>query len=358
METTRKKVLSLNEDDHLEQWLSAYLKTIYEDSQDPKKIERCLNRFYHFYLERYEHDKVTGIVKRDIQDWLSFLYKPEKDGGAGYAASYVNSHHSALAGFIKWLRAAAPHLMPKDPMKGIREIMLPDPEPRTLTPQQILSLKNICDRLDRFHAKKDRRRAAKTIELKKYARPNRDRAIVYVFLSTGLRREELVMLDIDQVIPSDPELLRQARSARIVKIRGKGKTEGTEYLSAEARSALADYLEHERGRDAIEGETTALFLSASGRPKRKDNGRLHPRTINKILEQIGQWHDNEIQDPARHISPLCPHDLRHTFANEIAKKPGVTEQDLVRLLRHRSKRYISLYTNPPAERTAGLIEDL
>ncbi|WP_235918320.1 tyrosine-type recombinase/integrase [Paenibacillus lutrae] len=357
MRTTRN-VVSLSEDDHLGLWLPAYIDRVYEDSQDPKKIERCLNRFYHFYIERYGHDKVTGIVKRDIQDWLNFLYKPEKNGGAGYAASYVNNHHSALNGFIKWLRAAAPHLMPKDPMKGIREIMLPAPEPRTLTPQQILSLKNICDRLERFHAKTDRRRTTKTIELKKYARPIRDRAIVYVFLSTGLRREELVMLDIDQVIPNEPELLRQARSARIVKIRGKGKTEGTEYLSAEARNALADYLQHERERDAAKGETTALFLSASGRPKRHENGRLHPRTINKILEQIGQWHDSETQDTSRHISPLRPHDLRHTFANELAKKPGVTEQDLERLLRHRSKRYISTYTNPPAERTAGLIEDL
>ena len=91
----------------------------------------------------------------------------------------------------------------------------------------------------------------------------RDRAIVYVLLSTGVRREELVNLDLDQVAPTKTEDLRKARQAKITRVLGKGKTQREVFLSADARLALADYLEHERPKDTGE-QTTALFLSATG----------------------------------------------------------------------------------------------
>ncbi|WP_235560869.1 hypothetical protein [Bacillus sp. FJAT-28004] len=78
-------------------------------------------------------------------------------------------------------------------------------------------------------------------------------------------------LILDQVEPSDPAQLRAARSAKIVRIRGKGKTEGTECLSTDARAALADYLEFERHLDQVE-ETISLFLSVKGTPARMKLG--------------------------------------------------------------------------------------
>ena len=89
--------------------------------------------------------------------------------------------------------------------------------------------------------------------------------------------------------------------------KGKGGTERTVFLSADARQALADYLEQERPRDAGEG-TAALFLSATGIPARRPDGRLSLRAVNLILERIGRWHDAELKDPSRHLSPLRPHD--------------------------------------------------
>ncbi len=77
-----------------------------------------------------------------------------------------------------------------------------------------------------------------------------------------------MLLDIDQVQPSRPALLRSARRARVVGVRGKGRTQRTVFLSVDARRALAGYLEVERPFDATD-ESTALFLSAvsvSSRP--------------------------------------------------------------------------------------------
>ena len=174
-------------------------------------------------------------------------------------------------------------------------------------------------------------------------------------LSTGLRREELVNLDLDQVEPQDPGALRAARRARVRGVRGKGGTERTVFLSRDARLALGEYIEEERAGDAADG-SKALFLSASGIPARRDDGRLSVRAVNLVLGQIGRWHDAEVRDPAREILPLRPHDLRHTFAFRLAAKTGADAYELERRLGHRSQRYIQRYTNPPENVAAGYVE--
>lgn len=218
------------------------------------------------------------------------------------------------------------------------------------------SLKNVCDRLERFHQVKGRRqnKGEGMVPVQAHGRPWRDRAIVYVLLSTGLRRDELVNLD--QIEPSTPEALRAVRRARITRVKGKGKTERTVFLSADARLALADYLERERPRDAT-AMMTALFLSANSIVARAQDGRLSPKAINLILSQIGRWHDAEMRDPARQISPLRPHDLRHTFAFHLAKVTGADAYELERRLGHRSQRYIQRYTNPPEHVAAQYVEE-
>jgi len=254
-----------------------------------------------------------------------------------------------------------PRLFPVgDPAKGIGELALPPLEPRALSEQQVRGLKSLCDRLERLHQMKGQRwtGATSTVPVHSHRRPLRDRAIVYALLSTGLRREELVRLDLDQVSPNTPDALRQGRQGRITRVQGKGrgKPERTVFLSNDARLALADYLERERLKDANEG-TAALFLSAAGVPARRSDGRLSPRAINLILEQIGKWHDAEVRDPVRRISPLRPHDLRHTFAFQLAQATGADAYELERRLGHRSQRYIQRYTNPPEEVAARYGEE-
>ncbi len=189
-----------------------------------------------------------------------------------------------------------------------------------------------------------------------HGRPGRDRAIIYVLLSTGLRREELVRLNRDQLHPATLDALRTAHRAHLTRVRGKGKTERTVFLSADARSALADYLERERPQDAS-AQTPALFLSATGLPARSADGRLSPRAVNLILTRIGHWHDAEFPEPRRHISPLRPHDLRHTFAFHLATATGADAYELERRLGHRSQRYIHRYTNPPEAVAAAYVEE-
>jgi len=344
--------------DRLTAWSERYLALAVagvRSEEVAKKIALHLGRFALFHKEGYGHERISTVLRRDVVAWQQTLVEQ------GMAPATVNNHLASLSAFTTWVHAQAPRLFPVgDPAKGVGELGLPPLEPRTLTPDQVRSLKSVCDRLSRFYQMKGRRwtkrRNGDGPPIRERARPLRDRAIVYVLLSTGLRREELVHLDLDQVVPTQPEDLRRVRQAKVTRVQGKGKTQREVFLSADARLALADYLEQERPKDTGE-QTTALFLSATGIPARSADGRLSPRAINLLLEQIGRYHDAELSDSARRLSPLRPHDLRHTFAFHLAQVTGADAYELERRLGHRSQRYIQRYTNPPAQVAARYIEE-
>lgn len=315
-----------------------------------ERIVLHLRRFGEYLTAIYGHERLVSVVRRDVVGWRDALVL------SGLGASTVNNHLASLSGFCGWAVARAPEALPGgDPTSGVRTLALAPLEPRALTSAQVRSLKSIVDRLERFHARKGRRSAQGGDAQHGHSRPLRDRAIVHVLLSTGLRREELVTLDLAQVSPGDPGRLREAKRARLVGVAGKGGTTRTVFLSADARTAVAEYVEFERPSDASD-HASALFLSAVSIASRRPGGRLSPRAVNLILERIGRWHDAEHSEPARWVSPLRPHDLRHTFAFALAETTGKDAYELERRLGHRSQRYIARYTNPPEEVAAGYVE--
>lgn len=344
--------------DSLDAWMAHYLQMAVDgvrSEEVTRKIKLHLQRFQTFFEARYGQERISSCVKRDVVAWQQHLK------ARALAASTINSHLASLSAFATWVQTQNAALFPMgDPTKGIGELALPPLEPRTLNEQQIQSLKNLCDRLLPFYRSKSRQWLKSEAEapLRTKARPWRDRAIVFFLLSTGLRREELVKLNLSQLSPNTVAELRQTRRARINGVTGKGKTQRDVFLSFDARQALADYLEREHRLDVSTAPTeeTPLFLAAMEVSTRQANGRLSPRSVNLILEQIGRWHDVELLDEARHISPLRPHDLRHTFAFQLAKVTGADSYELERRLGHRSQRYIQRYTNPPEEVAAAYVE--
>lgn len=350
------KLTSRKVPDRLSTWAGRYLEFAVRGIRSDEvatKIARHLERFRHFFHENYGHDRVSACLRRDVTAWRDALVKD------GLAASTINGHLSSLSGFASWLDAQAPGLFPAgNPARGIGELGLPPLEPKALTIEQVRSLKNLCDRLQRCYQLKGRRwRQTLTREapLGARSRPLRDRAIIFFLLSTGLRRSELVGLDRKQLEPSDPEGLRHARVARVRGVQGKRRSQRTVFLSRDARHALADYLEEEWPRDAGPG-SNALFLSANGLPARKGDGRLTGRAVNVLVEKIGRWHDAETVDSDRRIGVLSPHVLRHTFGFLLARMTGADTYELERRLGHRSQRYIQRYTNPPETVAAGYVE--
>ena len=342
--------------DSLSAWVGKYLELAVVGVRSRTVAEKAalhLGRFVKFFEQGYGHDRLSTVVRRDVQVWQRTLV----DGGL--APSTVNNHLASLSAFTTWVEIQESGLFPAgDPAKGIKELRLPPLEPRAFSEAQVRSLKNLCDRLERFHELRGREwkdRGERVGHAR--GRPVRDRAIVFMLLSTGLRREELVILDLSQVQPNEPKKLRAARLVRVRGVKGKGGTERNVFLSKDAREALSEYLETERPKDAGEAtESEALFLSAEGTPARREDGRLSVRAINLLLERIGRWHDAEVSDATRKISPLRPHDLRHTFAYRLSEETNKDAYELERRLGHGSQRYIQRYTNPPEDVAAGYVE--
>ena len=95
-------------------------------------------------------------------------------------------------------------------------------------------------------------------------------------------------------------------------------------------------------------------LADALRPVRQDIGYVVPRW--RSANTAGRAVKNALR--AAGFGNLRPHDLRHTFAFQLAKATNADAYELERRLGHRSGRYISRYTNPPEAVAAGYVEDL
>jgi site-specific recombinase XerD len=235
------------------------------------------------------------------------------------APATVNNHLAHLSVLFSWITVHAPAglLQHGDPTKTVEPLRLPVPEVRALAGAQVRTVKNVLDRIEGFHQLTGRRHrdTGQPPALHSHSRPLRDRAIVHLILGTGLRRAEVVGLDLDQLTPATPAELWRVKKARLTGVRGKGRTSRTVFLGRDARDArhaIADYLDRERPGDTDE-LSQALFLAAASIGARRPGGRLSPRSINTIVGEIGVIHDAEVTDHDRQLGVLRPHDLRHTF---------------------------------------------
>jgi site-specific recombinase XerD len=139
----------------------------------------------------------------------------------------------------------------------------------------------------------------------------RNRALVELVYSAGLRSQEAIDLDLADV-DFDQEL---------VHVRGKGGKERVVPLGEEASLAVAVYLRESRPQLA-RGAENALFLSARGR-------RLDTSTLRRLLPH--------------------PHRLRHAFATHLLEG-GADLRTIQELLGHSSLSTTQMYSHVDARR--------
>ena len=156
----------------------------------------------------------------------------------------------------------------------------------------------------------------------------RDFALIVTFSFTGLRLQELVSLNVD-------DLDFERRSLRVF---GKGAKERIVPMNERVCEALQSYL-----AVRIFTETDALFLNYRLR-------RLSNRGIEKLIRQ----HLINAGITKRKISP---HKLRHTFAT-LLHHNGVDILDIQSLLGHASITSTQIYTHTSSERLAGAVGKL
>jgi integrase/recombinase XerC len=145
----------------------------------------------------------------------------------------------------------------------------------------------------------------------------RDRAILELFYSSGLRLAELVGLDVGDVDLAD----------RMVRVTGKGSKTRIVPVGKHAIAALNDWLAV-RAELAAPSEP-AMFLSTRGR-------RIGPRTV-----QLRLRHWARVQGAPTGVHP---HMLRHSFATHLLESSG-NLRAVQELLGHASLSTTQIYTH-------------
>jgi site-specific recombinase XerD len=152
----------------------------------------------------------------------------------------------------------------------------------------------------------------------------RDRAMLELAYSCGLRCEEIVNLDAD-AIDFESEQLR---------VLGKGSKERVLPVGEPAQRALRRYLERGRRPLAADPRERALFLSKSGR-------RL---SSSDVTRRLGLW-----SREAALAAGISPHSLRHSFATHLLEG-GADLRTIQELLGHASISTTQVYTRVDAAR--------
>ena len=147
----------------------------------------------------------------------------------------------------------------------------------------------------------------------------RDKAMLELLFSTGLRVSELCSLN------ADIDLTRDAFS-----IRGKGDKVRVVFLSSSAKAAVSAYLK-KRGDM---GE--ALFIGYGKVGKKKESARLTSRSIERIVKR------HAIK--AGITRKVTPHVIRHSFATDLLEN-GADLRSVQALLGHANIATTQVYTH-------------
>lgn len=154
----------------------------------------------------------------------------------------------------------------------------------------------------------------------------RDKAILEVLFSTGLRVAELAALNKDQIkIKNDTKDIELG-------IIGKGGRARTVYFSDRTVNHLRDYLKTRNDSDK------ALFINY--KPGKNDDSpalnRLTPRSIERILEKYSKIAGLSIM--------ATPHTMRHSYATDLLNQ-GVDIRTVQELLGHQNIATTQIYTH-------------
>jgi len=262
---------------------------------------------YKFYLRRFaDFAKQAGVaspakISKELVHryrlWLNRL----KKGGEGLKKNTQNYHLIALRGFLKYLV--------KTDVKSL------EPEKVELakqTPRQVDFLKGVD--LERILE------APLKIDLPDIIR-RRDKAILELFFSTGLRVSELCKLKIENINLKKDEFT----------VRGKGAKLRVVFLSETARRWLGDYLKVRPDLNPY------LFVShdkaASGRDEQIG---LSPRSVQRLVEKYAKV--------AGITKEVTPHTLRHSYATDLLMN-GADIRSVQAMLGHASITTTQVYTH-------------
>lgn len=265
----------------------------------PRTIESYLDqlKFFFSYLETTPVKDISEITRETIHNYQMYLYY-QKDGERPLALGTQYSRITALRTFFRYLLHE--NLILYDPTQ---EIELP--KRRKNLPSNIMTKKEV---------------------FKILSKPDpdtplglRDRAILEVLYSTGIRNSELRNLTIYDVDITNGDL-------RVVK--GKNAKDRVIPLGEIAGGYVEEYINHARPKLTKDPAQKILFLTKNGRPIN------HTNLIWLIKKYVRK---------AKLNKPITTHSFRHTMATHLLKNRAPIRH-IQAILGHRSLETTQIYT--------------
>lgn len=267
-----------------------------EKGYSPHTIDGYLRDLAEF--ERFLGDKhdIRGVGAADVRGFVVSLYG--KNSGAT-----VGRKLSALRTFFRYLQRSK--IIDIDPLAGVAGPKVGRAIPVFLTVDETFALLESPARQDTFM--------------------ERDRAILELLYSTGMRVSELVSRDLADLDFNEGML----------RVRGKGGKERLVPVGRPAIEALHGYfpsrslLLQERAAKGKGADERALFLNSRG-------GRLTTRSVERFVRAYGER--------AGISQIVTPHALRHSFATHLLEM-GADLRSVQELLGHASLSTTQRYTH-------------
>lgn len=292
----------------LKQLKNEYLEYLeIERNRANKTLEnygRYLERFVQFVLRsgsgQAKASSVSDVTEDLIRQYRLHLNRMKDAEGEPLKKVTQNYHIIALRNFLKYLAK-----------RGIKSVAAERVELGKQEDREVSFLES--DELSRLLAAPEGQSLAAM----------RDRALLNVLFSTGMRVSELCSLDRDTADFKRGE----------IPVRGKGGKVRVVFLSQEAQDTLSHYIEKRTDAD----EALFIRIPKSGKFGNDSELRLTPRSIQRTVQKYAI----KAGIVGKHVSP---HTLRHSYATDLLRN-GADIRSVQAMLGHSSVTTTQIYTH-------------
>ena len=243
----------------------------------------------------------TLVAPDDIRAWIIALSDPKSRSGKPLKAVSVNRKLCSVRALFRWLRKEG--LIEKDPFLRIGFLKTPKKLPEYIPESK---MQRVVEGLENPPQEED------VIAM-------RNRLIVLMFYTTGMRLAELVGVNRGDFLPGFSEL----------KVHGKGDKERIVPILVPVRRQIERYLQEINRENICKSGENSLFLTEKG-------DRIGRAEVYRVVrEALGE---------AGIRGKRSPHVLRHTFATHLLNS-GADMREIQELLGHASLQATQVYTH-------------
>jgi len=258
-----------------------------------KAYRRDLISFQNFCIESYQQEKISDINYSQIRSWIVDLVERKVSNRS------VNRKISSLKSFYKYLQKIK--IIQNNPLSSHKAL-------KTSKKIQVpFSIKEVNEVLS-------------NIETEDSFESTRNKLIVALFYSTGMRRTELIQLKMNSINFSEKQL----------KVIGKRNKERLLPLLPNVLKSMHNYIKQ---RDLIDTSEDYLFLTSKG-------NKLYETLVYRIINNYFSNVSSKLKK--------SPHILRHSFASHMLNE-GADLNSVKELLGHSSLASTQVYTHNSLE---------